>query len=226
MNHRPILPLMLLMTVLIAVFFLLNLLLGSVDIPLRSVCRILAGGTDEPVVWQNIVWKSRVPQALTALVAGAGLSVSGLQMQTVFRNPLADPSVLGVSSGASLGVAMVVLLSGAVGGVALSRLGYLGEVALSLAAIVGAMSVMALIVYVSMKVRGNVTLLIIGVMIGYVANAVIGVLKFFSVEEDIRAYVIWGLGSFARVSGDQMLLFVGIMAVLLPLSFAMRATWD
>lgn len=226
MNHRPILPLMLLMTVLIAVFFLLNLLLGSVDIPLRSVCRILAGGTDELVVWQNIVWKSRVPQALTALVAGAGLSVSGLQMQTVFRNPLADPSVLGVSSGASLGVAMVVLLSGAVGGVALSRLGYLGEVALSLAAIVGAMAVMALIVYVSMKVRGNVTLLIIGVMIGYVANAVIGVLKFFSVEEDIRAYVIWGLGSFARVSGDQMLLFVGIMAVLLPLSFLLIKTMN
>ena len=226
MNHRPILPLMLLMTVFIALFFLLNLLLGSVDIPLRSVCRILAGGTDELVVWQNIVWKSRVPQALTALVAGAGLSVSGLQMQTVFRNPLADPSVLGVSSGASLGVAMVVLLSGAVGGVALSRLGYLGEVALSLAAIVGAMSVMALIVYVSMKVRGNVTLLIIGVMIGYVANAVIGVLKFFSVEEDIRAYVIWGLGSFARVSGDQMLLFVGIMAVLLPLSFLLIKTMN
>ena len=147
-------------------------------------------------------------------------------MQTVFRNPLADPSVLGVSSGASLGVAMVVLLSGAVGGVALSHLGYLGEVALSLAAIVGAMSVMALIVYVSMKVRGNVTLLIIGVMIGYVANAVIGVLKFFSIEEDIRAYVIWGLGSFARVSGDQMLLFVGIMAVLLPLSFLLIKTMN
>ena len=226
MLKRPILPLMLLMTVLIVVFFLLNLLLGSVHIPLRSVCSILAGSTDESVVWQNIIWKSRVPQALTALVAGAGLSVSGLQMQTVFRNPLADPSVLGVSSGASLGVAFVVLLSGAVGGVALSHLGYLGEVALSLAAIVGAMSVMALIVYVSMKVRGNVTLLIIGVMIGYVANAVIGVLKFFSVEEDIRAYVIWGLGSFARVSGDQMLLFVGIMAVLLPLSFLLIKTMN
>lgn len=226
MLKRPTLPLMLLMTVLIVVFFLLNLLLGSVHIPLRSVCRILAGSTDESVVWQNIIWKSRVPQALTALVAGAGLSVSGLQMQTVFRNPLADPSVLGVSSGASLGVAFVVLLSGAVGGVALSHLGYLGEVALSLAAIVGAMSVMALIVYVSMKVRGNVTLLIIGVMIGYVANAIIGVLKFFSVEEDIRAYVIWGLGSFARVSGDQMLLFVGIMAVLLPLSFLLIKTMN
>lgn len=226
MLKRPILSLMLLMTVLIVVFFLLNLLLGSVHIPLRSVCSILAGSTDESVVWQNIIWKSRVPQALTALVAGAGLSVSGLQMQTVFRNPLADPSVLGVSSGASLGVAFVVLLSGAVGGVALSHLGYLGEVALSLAAIVGAMSVMALIVYVSMKVRGNVTLLIIGVMIGYVANAIIGVLKFFSVEEDIRAYVIWGLGSFARVSGDQMLLFVGIMAVLLPLSFLLIKTMN
>lgn len=226
MLKRPILPLMLLMTVLIVVFFLLNLLLGSVHIPLRSVCSILAGSTNESVVWQNIIWKSRVPQALTALVAGAGLSVSGLQMQTVFRNPLADPSVLGVSSGASLGVAFVVLLSGAVGGVALSHLGYLGEVALSLAAIVGAMSVMALIVYVSMKVRGNVTLLIIGVMIGYVANAIIGVLKFFSVEEDIRAYVIWGLGSFARVSGDQMLLFVGIMAVLLPLSFLLIKTMN
>lgn len=226
MLKRPILPLMLLMMALIVVFFLLNLLLGSVHIPLRSVCSILAGSTDESLVWQNIIWKSRVPQALTALVAGAGLSVSGLQMQTVFRNPLADPSVLGVSSGASLGVAFVVLLSGAVGGVALSHLGYLGEVALSLAAIVGAMSVMALIVYVSMKVRGNVTLLIIGVMIGYVANAIIGVLKFFSVEEDIRAYVIWGLGSFARVSGDQMLLFVGIMAVLLPLSFLLIKTMN
>lgn len=224
MTKRAVLPLMLLLVALIALFFVLNLLLGSVHIPLESVWSILWGSTDEPVVWQNIVWKSRVPQALTALVAGAGLSISGLQMQTVFHNPLADPSVLGVSSGASLGVACVVLLSGAVGGVALSHLGYLGEVALSIAAIAGALSVMALIAYVSMKVQGNVTLLIIGVMIGYVASAIIGVLKYFSVEEDIRAYVIWGLGSFARVSGDQMLLFVCIMAVLLPLSFLLIKT--
>ena len=120
----------------------------------------------------------------------------------------------------------VVLLSGAMGGVALSRLGYMGEVALSVAAIIGALAVMALIVYVSQKVKGNVTLLIIGVMIGYVASAVIGVLKYFSVEEDIRAYVIWGLGSFARVSGDQMVLFVCIMAVLLPLSFLLIKTMN
>lgn len=224
--HRPIVPLLIGISIALGVFFLLNLLLGSVSIPLRAICEILFGSEEQPVVWQNILWKSRVPQALTALVAGAALSVSGLQMQTVFRNPLADPSVLGVSSGASLGVAFVVLLSGAVGGVALSHLGYLGEVALSLAAILGSLSVLALIVFVSSKVKGNVTLLIIGVMIGYVANAIIGVLKFFSVEEDIRAYVIWGLGSFARVSGDQMLLFVTLMTLLIPLSFLLIKTMN
>lgn len=180
---------------------------------------VLTGGEGEPVAWQNIVWKSRLPQALTALVAGAGLSISGLQMQTIFRNPLAGPSVLGISSGASLGVAFVVLLSGNLGGVALSRLGFIGEVAMSVAAVIGALSVMALIVFASGKIKGSVTLLIIGVMIGYIANAIIGVLKFFSVEEDIKAYVIWGLGSFSRVSGNQMMLFVGIMAVIIPLSF-------
>lgn len=216
---------MLLILALIGFLFFLNLALGSVSIPLSSVWRISLGETaGEPVSWQNILWKSRLPQALTALVAGAGLSVSGLQMQTVFRNPLAGPSVLGISSGASMGVAFVVLLSGSLGGVALSKLGLIGEIALSVAAVAGSLSVMALIVYVSQKVRGNVTLLIIGVMIGYVANAIIGVLKFLSVEEDIRAYVIWGLGSFSRVSGHQMMVFVGIMAVLLPLSFLLVKT--
>ena len=206
-------------TISILVFLLLNLLLGSVAIPFRSVWNILTGGEGDPVAWQNIILKSRLPQALTALVAGAGLSISGLQMQTIFRNPLAGPSVLGISSGASLGVAFVVLLSGQLGGVALSRLGFIGEVALSIAAIVGALSVMGLIVLASRKVAGSVALLIIGGMIGDIANAVIGVLKFFSVEEDIKAYVIWGLGSFARVSGNQMMLFVTIMAVIIPLSF-------
>ena len=221
---RPVAFYMLLIMASIFLFFFLNLVLGSVSIPLRAVWNILWGTGNESVIWQNIIWKSRVPQALTALAAGAGLSVSGLQMQTVFRNPLAGPSVLGLSSGASMGVAFVVLLSGSLGGVALSKLGFMGEIALTIAAIVGSLSIMALIVFVSQKVRGNVTLLIIGVMIGYIANAVIGVLKFFSVEEDIRAYVIWGLGSFARVSGDQMTLFICIMVVLLPLSFLLVKT--
>lgn len=221
---RPVAFYMLLIMASIFLFFFLNLVLGSVSIPLRAVWNILWGTGNESVIWQNIIWKSRVPQALTALVAGAGLSVSGLQMQTVFRNPLAGPSVLGISSGASMGVAFVVLLSGSLGGVALSKLGFMGEIALTIAAIAGSLSIMALIVFVSQKVRGNVTLLIIGVMIGYIANAVIGVLKFFSVEEDIRAYVIWGLGSFARVSGNQMTLFICIMVVLLPLSFLLVKT--
>ena len=152
-------------------------------------------------------------------MAGAGLAVSGLQMQTVFRNPLAGPSVLGISNGSALGVAFVVLLSGKLGGVALSRLGYLGDAAMSVAAIIGAMSVMLLILWVSQKVRGNVTLLIIGVMIGYLANAIIGVLKFLAPEEDVKSFVVWGLGSFSRVSGDEMMLFIGLMCVLLPLTY-------
>ena len=221
---RPVAIYMLLIALLIFVFFLLNILLGSIQIPFKDVWHILWGDYNGNEIWQNIVWKSRIPQALTALVAGAGLSVSGLQMQTVFRNPLAGPSVLGISSGASMGVAFVVLLSGTIGGVALSKVGVMGEIALTISAIIGSLSIMALIIFVSQKVKGNVTLLIIGVMVGYVANAVIGVLKYFSVEEDIRAYVIWGLGSFARVSGNQMTLFVSIMLVLLPLSFLLVKT--
>ena len=207
-------------------FFVLNLLLGTVKIPVDAILYILFGDESQQEIWRNIILSSRVPQALTATVAGAGLAVSGLQMQTVFRNPLAGPSVLGISNGASLGVAFVVLMSGSLGGVALSRLGYLGDAAMSVAAIVGALAVMALILYVSQKVKGSVTLLIIGVMIGYLATAIIGVLKFFSAEEDVKAYVVWGLGSFARVSGDQMMLFVLLMTGLLPLSMLLSKTMN
>lgn len=213
---RPVYIILLLVA--IVVLMVVNLLIGSVRIPVGDVCGILIGAESNEI-WENIIWKSRLPQALTAIVAGAGLAVSGLQMQTVFRNPLAGPSVLGISNGSALGVAFVVLLSGRLGGVALSRLGYLGDAAMSIAAIVGALAVMMLIVWISQRVRGNVTLLIIGVMIGYLATAIIGVLKFLSPEEDVKAFVVWGLGSFSRVSGDEMVLFVVLMAILLPLSF-------
>ena len=215
---RRTLPLILMLILAIVVLAIVNLLIGSVDIPLKNVCRILLGDASESEIWQNIIWKSRLPQALTAIMAGAGLAVSGLQMQTVFRNPLAGPSVLGISNGSALGVAFVVLLSGRIGGVALSRLGYLGDAAMSVAAIIGALAVLTLILWISQKVRGNVTLLIIGVMIGYLANAVIGVLKFLSPEEDVKAFVVWGLGSFSRVSGDEMVLFIVLMCILLPLA--------
>ena len=198
--------------------FALNLITGTVSIPLESVWNILFSDSNNEI-WHNIIYKSRLPQALTAVAAGAALSVSGLQMQTVFRNPLAGPSVLGISSGAAMGVAFVVLMSGAFGGVALSRMGLIGELAVTLSAIAGSLAIMALIIFISRKVKGNVTLLILGVMIGYMANAVIGVLKYFSAEEDVKAYVVWGLGSFSRVSGGQTMLFVSAIIVLIPLSF-------
>ncbi len=215
---------MLLLVASIIVFLVLNLLLGSVEIPAGDVIDILLGNKSDNRIWTNIVIKSRLPQSLTAMMAGAGLAVSGLLMQTVFRNPLAGPSVLGISSGASLGVACVVLLSGSVGGVALSKLGVIGEVTITLSAVIGSLLIMALIAFVAQKVRGNVTLLIMGVMIGYIANAIIGVLKFFSAEEDIRAYVIWGLGSFSRVSGGQTWVFIILMLVILPSAFFLIKT--
>jgi iron complex transport system permease protein len=215
---------LLLIFISIVVFFFLNLVLGSISIPLKSIWNILTNTEEESIIWQNIIWKSRFPQTLTALVAGAGLSISGLQMQTVFRNPLAGPSELGISSGASLGVAFIILLSGSIAGTALSSLGFFGEVAISVAAIAGAMMVMAVIIAISQRVRGNVILLIIGVMIGYIATAIIGVLKFFSNDEDVRAYVIWGLGSFSKVSGNQVYTLVCIMALLIPLSFLLIKT--
>lgn len=209
---------MLVLLLSIPLFAMLNLTMGSVSIPAVDVFNILFGGTCNSEVWTNIVMLTRLPQTLTAVACGAGLSVAGLEMQTVFHNPLAGPSVLGVSSAASLGVAFVVLLSGTLGGGIMSQFGVFGNTALTLAAIVGALSVMALIVFLSQKVEGNVTLLIVGVMIGYIATAIIGVLKYFSSEEDIRAYVIWGLGSFARVTGGQVYVFTSIMAALLPLT--------
>jgi len=198
---------------------LANLAVGSVAIPVSDVLHILLGGSaDVDSVWRNIVLDMRLPQTLTAIACGAGLAVAGLEMQTVFHNPLAGPSVLGISSAASLGVATVVLLSGAVGSGLMSRFGLVGNAALTVAAIAGALAVMALIVWLSRRVEGGATLLIVGVLIGHIATAIIGVMKYFSNEEDIRAYVIWGLGSFSRVSGGQVEVFVGLMAVLLPLS--------
>ena len=219
MSRGSTIILMVMLGISIVGFFILNLILGSVSIPVDNIIDILLGRDNDNLIWHNIILKSRLPQSLTAMMAGAGLAVSGLLMQTVFRNPLAGPSVLGISSGASLGVACVVLLSGSIGGVALSKLGVIGEVTITLSAIIGSLLIMALIAFVAQKVRGNVTLLIMGVMIGYIANAIIGVLKFFSAEEDIRAYVIWGLGSFSRVSGGQTSVFILLMLVLLPLSF-------
>lgn len=190
-----------------------------VSIPLLMLCNVMTGSVEMgSELWETVVMTIRLPQVLTAMACGASLSVAGLQMQTIFHNPLAGPSVLGVSSAASLGVALVLLLSGTIGGSTLSRFGIIGNTAITIAAITGALCVMMVIVWLSRKVQGNATLLISGVLIGYIASAIIGVLKAYSSEEDIHAYVIWGLGSFSRVSGGQISVFIGITALLLPLS--------
>ncbi|MCC8096396.1 MAG: iron ABC transporter permease [Tannerellaceae bacterium] len=179
--------------------FIGNLMYGAVSIPADSVFNILLGKEPERLSWQNIVLQTRIPQAVTALLSGASLAVSGLLLQTLFRNPLAGPSILGISDGANLGVAVVMLyLGGAVGH--LSDLPVSGYPAIIAAAFVGACAVLGLILYFSSKVRSNVMLLIIGIMIGYLASSVISILNFYATADRVRSFVMWGLGNFSGVS--------------------------
>ncbi|SDD04935.1 iron ABC transporter permease [Williamwhitmania taraxaci] len=194
----------------------LNLSLGSVSIPLKWVFAALTGNEDTPVVYANILMKSRLPQTITAALAGAGLSIAGLLMQTLFRNPLAGPSVLGISSGASLGVAAVVLLAGAGGLMGMSI--YYASI---IAAFVGAFVVLLLISYFSARLHDNAMLLIIGLMLGYITSSLVGVLNFYATSENVHSYTLWGLGSFSGVGWSQMPLFSGLIVVGLMISLGM-----
>lgn len=207
-----------LMMLLIAVLFAINLVVGAVDIPLKEVANILMGGKSEHASWEFIVMQSRLPQGITAMLCGASLAVSGLMLQTAFRNPLADPGIFGINSGASLGVALVMLLMG--GSISAGAFSLTGFVATLAAAFVGAMLVMALILMFATMVRNNVMLLIIGIMIGYIATSAISLLNFFATEEGVQSYMVWGLGNFGGVSMEQMPAFViiclgGLVAALL-----------
>ena len=202
----------------VLVLFALNLLLGSVSIPAGDVVSILLGDQTAKASWQFIVLESRLPQAITATLCGAALAVSGLMLQTAFRNPLAGPSVFGVNSGAGLGVALVMLFLG--GGLSVGSVSITGFAAILLAAFVGAMMVMAIIFFFSTLVRNSVMLLIIGIMIGYISNSAISLLNFFATDEGVKSYMVWGMGSFGGVSMDNMPVFVivtlaGLMGALL-----------
>lgn len=183
----------------IAALMAANLLFGSVDIPAEAVWHILSGGEAEKAGWTYIVWESRFPQCVTALLCGAALSASGLMLQTVFNNPLADSSILGISSGASLGVALVVMAGGGAVGLGLS-----GFFSVVLGALVGAAAVLLLILFLSFLIRDSVMLLIAGIMIGYVVSSVISLLSFFSASDNVHSFVVWGLGNFGGVSLDQL----------------------
>lgn len=185
---------------LLPVLCLLSLLVGSVHISPAEVWAALMGSSDETV--RYIVTESRLPQMCTALLAGAALGVSGLVMQTLFSNPLADPSLLGVNSGASLGAAIVLLAFGgsfALGGTALS--GVLFTVG---AAFVGACAVIALIALCSRWLTSNLSLLVAGVMLSFIISSVISLLSFYATSEGVRSFVVWGLGDFSGVSSSRL----------------------
>lgn len=183
-----------------------SLTYGAVHIPFSAVWDILAGKEVERVAWQQIILQSRLPQTFTALFAGSSLAVGGLMLQTLFRNPLAGPSILGISDGANLGVALVMLYFGG----SLSKLSDLpvtGYLAIVIAAFAGACVVLGIIIWFSFRIKSNVMLLIAGIMVGYMASSVISILNFYATADRVRSFVMWGMGDFSSVSLEQLPFF-------------------
>ena len=192
-------------TIALIVLFALNLLLGAVRIPAKDVVEILLGNSSGHAGWEYIILQTRLPQAITAVLCGGALAVSGLLLQTAFRNPLAGPSIFGINSGASLGVALVMLLLG--GNITAGEISVNGFFAVIIAASIAAAIVMAILLAFSSVVKNNIMLLIIGIMIGYISSSAISLLNFFATEEGVHSYMIWGLGNFGGVSMSQIPLF-------------------
>ena len=200
------------------ILFILNLFVGSVTVPLDDIFKVLLKENTDNTL-NVIIFNYRLPQALTALLAGAALAVAGLLMQTLFRNPLADPSMLGISSGASLGVGIVILLTGAISGTAVSSFGWWSTIGVSLAAFIGAVLVLFVMLAFSSRMKDMTTLIIIGLMIAYLAGSITDILKFFSLKEDIHAFVIWGMGSFSGVGASKLPIFATSIIIGLFVTF-------
>jgi iron complex transport system permease protein len=199
----------------IVALFALSLVHGSVAIPLRDVLAIFMGKETVRESWRFIVMESRLPQALTALLSGGALAVSGLLLQTAFRNPLAAPDIFGVTSGASLAVALLTLAPGLM---LPATLGYLSQVA---AAFIGALAVTVLIWTLGRLVHSDVLLIIIGMMIGYLASSAITLLNFFATEEGVKSFAVWGMGNFSNVPMEQMPLFASVIIIDTGCTFLM-----
>jgi len=213
-SSRKILALFVGLIVLFILFTVLDLLLGSVSIPLHHFITFISGDKVTDPVAAQILVNFRLPKTLTAIIAGSALAVSGLQMQTIFRNPLAGPYVLGISSGASLGVALVVL-----GLSAFSIPLWLSQLGIVTAALLGSMLVLLLILAVSVRIKDIMTILIIGMMFGSAASAVVSILQYFSNETMLRSFVIWTMGSLGSVTGIQVWFFALITFIGLLLAF-------
>lgn len=202
--------------IIICLLFFFNIIWGAVDIPVYEVLNILIGEETSRESWRYIVMENRLPQAITAMLCGGALAVSGLMLQTAFKNPLAGPSIFGINSGAGLGVALVMLLMG--GSMSAGSYTFSGFLAILLAAFIGAMTVTAIIFFFSTIVRNSVMLLIIGIMIGYISSSAISLLNFFATEEGVRSYMIWGMGNFGSVSMDNIPVFVSLTVLGLLMS--------
>ncbi|MBR4389785.1 MAG: iron ABC transporter permease [Prevotella sp.] len=211
--QRPFFPIM---TLLLLALAAVNLMVGSVRIPVADVFAILFGDDTAKPSWQYIVIQARLPQMIAAILCGAALAVSGLMLQTAFKNPLAGPSIFGISNGAGLGVALVMLLMG--GQLQTGVFSATGFMAILLAAFFGAMVVTAIIFFFSTIVRNHVMLLIIGIMIGYLASSAISLLNFFATEEGVKSFMVWGMGNFGGVSMRQLPVFAVVTILGLALA--------
>lgn len=200
--------------------FVLCLFIGSVDIPAREVLTVLTGGEPSRQSWSVIVIGSRLITAIVALLSGSALAIAGLMLQTTFANPLAGPSILGVSTGSSLGVAIVMLAFG-------GAIGFVGEsLGIVLAAIAGAMLVLALLLLFSRILNSSVMLLIVGILVGYLSSSAVSLLNFFATQEGVHSFVIWGLGSFSGVSQPRLLVFAPLTLTFIALSMLMVKPLD
>ena len=201
----------------IVVLFVLNLIIGSVDIPAGEVFSILLGGEGSKASWAFIVMESRLPQAVTAMLCGASLAASGLMLQTSFRNSLAGPSILGITNGASLGVALVMLALGGVIG-SDSSFQVAGFFAIIFAAFIGSLLVLGILLGLASIIKSNIMLLIVGIMVGYLTSSLISLLNAFASADNVHSYVMWGMGSFSDVSLQQLPWFAGVSLAGLTLA--------
>ena len=202
-----------------------NVLWGSVDIPIKDVWHILCGGEVEGhSAWSSIVRQGRVPQMLTALLTGMALGTCGLLLQTAFRNPLAGPSILGIDSGANLGVAIVLLLLGGTASVGNITLG--GHLLVIVAAMAGALVIMALLMILSKMLRSQVMLLITGVIISYVTGSIIQLLNYSATEQGVFKFVIWGMGDFSSVGTEKLPVFCALSCIGLLLALLLIKPLD
>lgn len=209
----------LLAALLLAALFIANILWGAVSIPLAEVLNILLGEASGNEGWRVIILESRLPQALTAMLAGMALSTAGLMLQTLFNNPLAGPEVFGINNGAGLGVAIVMLMQG--GALASGGLTIGGYAAILAGAFVGAALVIMVLLALSTLLHNNIFLLIAGLAVSYLTSSVISLLNYFSTAEGVHSYLIWGMGNFGGVSTEQMPFFALLMASMLVFALLM-----